>query len=113
MDHNLLAARTSGAALLTAQAEADRQTRTIQAGEILAVVGGKSVVVSLGSKNGVRSGDTLTVYRKSNITDSKGTVVFTEERPVGALTVAEVQTDRSMASIVSGSDLEEGYLVRK
>jgi hypothetical protein len=53
------------------------------------------------------------VYRKSNITDSKGTVVFTEERPVGTLTGTEVQIDRSIAKIASDGDLEEGYVVRR
>lgn len=113
MDHDLLAVRASGAALLKARAEADRQARGIPAGQILALAGSESVVVSLGSMHGVRSGDTLTVYRKTNITDSKGTVVFSEERPVGTLTVTEAQIDRSIAKIASGGGLEEGYVVRR
>jgi len=121
LDQSLLGGRVSGAARL-AQLERARQdteredARRAEAnlsGVVLAITRERLLVVSLGTKHGVRPGDTLRAFRQDTVTDSKGIAVYTEERQVGTLTVVEVQADRAKASIVSGGDFAEGYVVRK
>jgi len=117
MDHNFLSSRTSGSGEIKAQEAAARdaaETAASQApGKILAVVSNQLIVVSLGANTGLKIGDKLKVLKPENVTDSKGKVVFTEEKEVGLLVVTDVQADRSKASVVSGAGITEGLIVRK
>jgi len=82
-------------------------------GTVLATFSDDSIVVSLGASQGLKVGDKLEALRLIEIRDSRGTIVFTEERPAAILTITELQTDRSKASRVSGEPVEEGFIVRR
>ena len=66
-------------------------------GSILAVLPGGQVVVGVGQFDGVRVGDVLDVLRLERIKDSKGSVVWTEERAVGQIRIVELRGDRAKA----------------
>jgi hypothetical protein len=53
------------------------------------------------------------VFKEVAVTDSKGKVVYSEEKEIGVLTVTEVQGDRSKTTLSSGAGLAEGQIVRK
>ena len=82
-------------------------------GKVLAAVSDDSIIVSLGSSQGLKIGDSLEAFCQIDIKDSGGTTVFIEERPVAILTITELQQDRSKATRVSGGAVEEGLIVRK
>ena len=82
-------------------------------GKVLAAATDDSIVVSLGAAQGLKVGDQLEVLRLIEIRDSTGTVVFAEEKPVGILTVTQLQQDRSKTARLSGDAVEEGFIVRK
>jgi hypothetical protein len=116
MDHSFMAKHTSRADEL-AQEEARAQDEAVAAlrkvpGKILAVVSPEMVIIDIGSNNGVKVGDQVGVYQNVDIKNSKGEVVFTEEKEVGLLEVFEAQPDRSKARVVSGAGVKEGYTVK-
>ncbi|HMG32865.1 MAG TPA: CsgG/HfaB family protein [Blastocatellia bacterium] len=117
MDHNFLSSRTSGSGQIKAQEAAARETAEAAAsqapGKILAVISNQLIILNLGSSTGLKLGDKLKVFKEQSITDSKGKVVYTEEKEVGLIVVTEVQADRSKAAIVSGSGFSEGLVVRR
>jgi curli biogenesis system outer membrane secretion channel CsgG len=82
-------------------------------GKVLAAVSDDSIIVSLGSSEGLKIGDSLEAFCQIDIKDSAGTTVFIEERPVAILTITELQQDRSKATRVRGGAVEEGFIVRK
>jgi curli biogenesis system outer membrane secretion channel CsgG len=117
MDHNFLANRTSGSADIKGKEAAARGAAESAAqsapGKILAVVNNQLIIVSLGDAQGLKIGDKLRVFKEVPVTDSKGKVVYSEEKEIGTLTVTEVQADRSKAALSSGAGVAEGLIVRK
>jgi curli biogenesis system outer membrane secretion channel CsgG len=117
MDHNFLAGRASGSAEIKGkEAEARNEAEAAAQsapGKILAVVSNQLIIVSLGGAQGLKIGDKLRVFKEVPVTDSKGKVVYSEEKEVGVLTVIDVQADRSKTSLSSGASVAEGLIVRK
>ena len=116
MDHSFLSTHTSRADQL-AQDEARAQDEAVTAlrkvpGKVLAMVSAEMVIIDIGSNNGVKVGDQVAVFKSVDIKNSRGEVVFTEEKEVGLLEVFEAQPDRSKARVVSGSDIKEGHTVK-
>jgi curli biogenesis system outer membrane secretion channel CsgG len=96
------------AEVATAAAEALRATP----GKVLAVAGKDSVIISLGSKQGFKVGDKLSLYETVDTKDDEGKVVFTEEKLVGEITLQSVQEDRSKASYSSSQTVKAGWAVK-
>lgn len=82
-------------------------------GRVLAVNQDGMCVVSLGSRDGIRTGDRLDVLTVHAIRDSSGEAVWTEEQREGSLTVVEVRADRCKAEAAGDTRVSEGDLVRK
>ena len=82
------------------------------AGKILAVAGKDTIIVSLGSKEGFKEGDTLEIYQPADVKDDKGNVVFTDEKLVGEITLQSVQDDKSRASYSGDAQLQQGWTVK-
>jgi curli biogenesis system outer membrane secretion channel CsgG len=81
-------------------------------GKVLAVAGKDSLIVSLGSKQGFKSGDKLDLYETTDIKDDKGAVVFSDEKLIGEVTLQSVQEDRSKASYAGDRDIKSGWNVK-
>ena len=82
-------------------------------GAVIAVLDRGDVIVSLGSVDGLRDGDVLEVVRPEETRNSKGSVVWSTERMLGAVRVVEAQQDRSRAAPVEKElRLAEGDVVR-
>jgi curli biogenesis system outer membrane secretion channel CsgG len=81
-------------------------------GKVLAVPTKGVVIVSLGSKQGFKSGDKVALYQTSDIKDDKGNVVFSEEKLVGEVTLDAVQEDRSKANYTGDADVKAGWVVK-
>jgi curli biogenesis system outer membrane secretion channel CsgG len=117
MDHNFLANRTSGSAEIKGKEATARDNAEAAAqsapGKVLAVVSNQLIIVSLGSAQGLKIGDKLRVLKEVPVTDSKGKVVYSEEKEIGVLTVTDVQADRSKTTLASGTGVTEGLIVRK
>lgn len=117
MDHNFLANRTSGSAEIKGKEGAAREAAETAAesapGKVLAVVSNQLIIVSLGGAQGLKIGDKLRVFKEVPVTDSKGKVVYSEEKEIGVLTVTDVQADRSKTALASGTGVSEGLIVRK
>lgn len=117
MDHNFLANRTSGSSDIKAKETAARDAAEAAAqnapGKILAVISNQLIIVNLGAAQGLKIGDRLRVFKEMPVTDSKGKVVYSEEKEIGTLTVTDVQADRSKAALSSGAGFAEGQVVRK
>lgn len=116
MDHGFLETHTSRSQEL-AQEESVAQQDAVAAlrkvpGKILAVVSNDMIIVNLGSGNGIRAGDRFAIMKNTDIKNSKGEIVYSEEKEVGALEVFEAQADRSKCRLVSGTDAKEGYTVK-
>jgi hypothetical protein len=117
MDHNFLANRTSGSAEIKGKEAAARNAAEAAAqmapGKIIAVVSNQLVIVNIGGAQGLKIGDKLRVLKEVGVTDSKGKVVYSEEKEIGMLTVTDVQADRSKTAVASGAGFTEGMIVRK
>ena len=117
MDHNFLANRTSGSAEIKGKESAARGAAEAAAqmapGKIIAVVSNQLVIVSIGGAQGLKIGDKLRVLKEVGVTDSKGKVVYSEEKEIGMLTVTDVQADRSKTAVASGAGFTEGMIVRR
>lgn len=109
--------RTSGLKRLAdSEREAHRQAErdlAARPGKVLAAGADDSIVVSIGASQGLNVGDQLEVSRQIEIRDSRGTTVFSDEKPVAILTVTQLQQDRARATRLSGEAVEEGFIVRK
>lgn len=106
MDHSFLSTHTSRAAEL-AQEEANAQNEAVSAlrkvpGKVLARIK-DTIIVNLGSSNGVKVGDRISVCKTVDTRNSKGEVVYSEEQEVGSIEVYEVQPDRCKCHVVNGS----------
>ncbi|MDW8343329.1 MAG: CsgG/HfaB family protein [Verrucomicrobiae bacterium] len=81
-------------------------------GQVLAVAGKNTLIVSLGSDHGVKSGDKLKLYELVELKDDEGNVVFTEEKLVGEITLESVQADRSKAHYAGDAAVKKGWVVK-
>ncbi|HEV8543557.1 MAG TPA: CsgG/HfaB family protein [Verrucomicrobiae bacterium] len=82
------------------------------AGKVLAAPTAEVVIVSLGSQQGFKSGDTLNVFELNEVKDDKGTVVFSDEKLVGEAVLQTVQQDRSKAAYKGSAPVKAGWVVR-
>lgn len=96
------------ASAAAAAAEALRNTP----GKVLAVVSKDALIVSLGSKQGFKDGDKLKLYETVDTKDDKGTVVFSEEKLAGEITLQAVQEERSKASYSGNQMVKVGWVVK-
>lgn len=96
------------ASAAAAAAEALRNTP----GKVLAVVSKDALIVSLGSKQGFKDGDKLKLYETVETKDDKGTVVFSEEKLAGEITLQAVQEERSKASYSGNQMVKVGWVVK-
>ena len=89
-------------------------TRTIVVEGLVADVDSGQVVLNVGSKNGVKVGDTLNVERVSReIKDpATGKVLRRMTSPVGVVKVTAVDDGSSVCSVVSGSGFKVGDAVK-
>jgi curli biogenesis system outer membrane secretion channel CsgG len=81
-------------------------------GKVLAVVNQTTIVVSLGSKQGFKSGDKLKIYALEETKNDKGEVVFTEEKLAGEVTLDNVQEDKSKATYSGTAEVKTGWTVK-
>jgi len=81
-------------------------------GKVLAVAGPGTIVVSLGSKQGFKTGDKLDLYETVDTKDEKGEVVFTDEKLVGEISLQSVQEERSKASFDGNLTVKAGWVVK-
>ena len=81
-------------------------------GKVLAVINKTTLVVSLGSKHGLKMGDKLLLYETTETKDDKGAVVFTEEKLVGEVTLDNVQEDRSKVVYNGDVEAKSGWTVK-
>ena len=95
-----------------AQKLAATQTLKATPGKVLAVAGKDTLIVSVGSQHGLKSGDVLNLYELTEIKDEKGAVVFSEEKLIGEVKLDAVQDDRSKASYVGATPAKAGWIVR-
>jgi curli biogenesis system outer membrane secretion channel CsgG len=102
----------AGQSQATAQAQAVQTAARNTPGRVLAVPSKGVVIVSLGSKQGFKSGDKVLLYQIIDTKDEKGEVVFTEEKLVGEVTLDAVQEERSKASCGSNVDVKVGWVVK-
>jgi curli biogenesis system outer membrane secretion channel CsgG len=81
---------------------------------LVAAVAGGQIVLNVGSKAGVKVGDTLNVERVSQeIKDpATGKVIRRLATPVGVLKVVDVDADSSVASVVSGTGFKVSDVVK-
>ena len=88
--------------------------RSVQVQGLVAAVLGKQLVLNVGGKAGVRTGDTLTVQRVAQeIKDpATGKVIRRMTSDVGVVRVVEVDDESSVAEIVSGADFKVSDAVR-
>ena len=81
-------------------------------GKVIAVADKDTIIVSLGSKQGLKEGDTLELYQPSDVLDDKSNVVFTDEKLVGEITLSAVQEDRSRGSFAGDAQVKQGWTVK-
>ena len=81
-------------------------------GKVVAVPSKETVIVSLGSKQGFKSGDKVKLYETVDTKDDKGNVVFTEEKLVGEITLESVQEVRSKARYSGAAEVKAGWIVK-
>jgi hypothetical protein len=81
-------------------------------GKVLAVADKDAIIVSLGSKEGLKAGDTLELYQPSDVLDDKSNVVFSDEKLVGEITLQSVQDDKSRASYSGDVQVKQGWTVK-
>ncbi len=96
------------AAAAAAAADTLRQTP----GKVLAVAGKDTIIISLGAKNGFKTGDKLNLYETSDVKNDKGEVVFTDEKLVGEVTVQSAQDERSKVSYDGDKEVKPGWTVK-
>jgi curli biogenesis system outer membrane secretion channel CsgG len=88
--------------------------RTVVVQGLIAAVAGGQIVLNVGSRAGVKVGDSLNVERVSQeIKDpATGKVIRRLATPVGVLKVVDVDADSAVASIVSGTGFKVSDVVK-
>jgi curli biogenesis system outer membrane secretion channel CsgG len=108
--------RLKAKASQTAQAEQAAQTQAAALrktpGKVIAVANAETLIVSLGSEHGFKTGDKLRLYETVDTKDDAGNVVFTEEKLVGEITLEAVQADRSKAKYDGKLAVQKGWVVK-
>lgn len=84
----------------------------LKGGKILAVVDKDTIIVSLGSEEGLKTGDKVAVYQENDVKDDQGNVVFSDEKEVGEITLSSVQEERSRGSCTDITQLKQGMTVK-
>lgn len=107
-----LRSKADAQAQQNAQAQAALDAAKQTPGKVLAVVNKTTVIVSLGSKQGFKSGDKLKLYETTDIKDDKGQVVFSEEKLAGEVTLDSVQEERSKATYSGSAEIKSGWTVK-
>ena len=102
---------SAASAQANAQASAASAAKSTP-GKVLAAAGPGAIVVSLGSKQGFKTGDKLNLYETIDTKDEKGEVVFTDEKLVGEITLQAVQEERSKASCEATLAVKAGWVVK-
>ena len=97
---------------LAAKASAATDALKHTPGKVLAVASKDAIIVSLGGKLGFKEGDKLELYQTSDVKDDKGSVVYTDEKLVGELTLVSVQDDKSRASYAGDLTVQQGWTVK-
>jgi len=105
-------AQAGKAASMTAKEQAAQQALRGTPGKVLAVPTKTAVIVSLGSKQGFKTGDKLMLYETVDTKDDKGVVVFTEEKLVGEIALESVQDERSKANYTGDATVKPGWIVK-
>lgn len=95
----------------TAAAAASQALRSTP-GKVLAVASKDAVIVSLGSSQGLKTGDKLDLYETVETKDASGAVVFTDEKLVGEVVLQSVQADKSKASYSGNAEVKAGWVVK-
>jgi curli biogenesis system outer membrane secretion channel CsgG len=111
----------SGRSQMKAQADQHEQAAAAAAqaevkatpGKVLAAPAKHTVIISLGSQHGLKTGDKLKLFETVDTKDDQGNVVFTEEKPAGEITIETVQPDRSKASYHGDHAVKAGWVVRQ
>ena len=82
-------------------------------GKIIKIDGSK-VFINLGSRNGVNTGDSFTVYRMGEalIDPDTGEELGASETRIGSLKVTSVDEKYSICSVESGSGFKSGDVVK-
>lgn len=90
------------------------QARTVVVQGLVAAVEGRTLVLNVGGRAGVKVGDRLTVERVSReITDpATGRVIRRLTAPVGVVRVTDVDDESSLAAIESGDGFTVGDAVK-
>lgn len=91
-----------------AMAQAAKETP----GKVLAVVNKTTLIVTLGARQGFKSGDKLKLYESIDTKDDKGAVVFSEEKLVGEVTLDAVQDEKSKATYSGPAEVKAGWVVK-
>lgn len=84
-------------------------------GEIVSLVGTDAAIIDRGESAGLKVGDTLEIFRVTEVKDKAGAVVFREENPVGTAQVTSVQASGAKIKITgtsAGSKIAAGDAVR-
>lgn len=81
-------------------------------GKVLAVPSKGVVIISLGSRHGLKTGDKLKLYETVDTKDDQGKVVFTDEKVVGEIVLESIQEDRSKAAYSGNAEVKQGWTVK-
>lgn len=90
------------------------QVRTVVVEGLVAAVEGDSVILNVGAKAGLKTGDQLSIERVSKeIKDpATGKVIRRMSSKIGVIQVTEVDEVSAVAKIISGSGLKVGDLAK-
>ena len=104
----------AAAAAQTKAQEAARAARALKStpGRVLAVPGGGIAIVSLGSAQGWKSGDSCKLYEVKEIKNSEGVVVFTEKTLRGQAVLEDVQQASAKVRLPDGLEPAEGWIAQ-
>ncbi len=97
---------------LQAEAQAGLELLKQTPGKVLAVINKTTVIISLGSKHGLKMGDKLNLYETVDTKDDKGQVVFTDEKLAGEVVLDTVQEDRSKANYAGDREVKSGWVIK-
>ena len=81
-------------------------------GKVVAVVNKGTIIVSIGSKNGLKNGDKVDLFQTIDLKDDKGVVVFSEEKQAGEITLESVQEEKSKGNYAGDLAIKSGWIVK-
>jgi hypothetical protein len=77
----------------------------------ISAISDNNVVISLGESSNIKKGDIFSVIKEIMIKDKNGKIQFKAKKKVGTIKVSIVQPDKSLATIINGDNIKEGYLI--